>query len=201
MWRDAVGELSAGTRSENRSYLEVFAAEGGLLPAGKTKAGIEEGTLNFMRRPNRLSAVPRGKKPTELTIPEIAVVYRDYFNDVLRTIGGSGGLGKISDERGAAAFADAMFKDGRGAGARNIQRAINDIAPRRTAIDGAMGPQTLAAFREVAAKDLSRTLNALADRRIEHARVIYKDDPVTLKGVIERINHFRLENLDPPANP
>ena len=91
----------------------------------------------------------------------------------------------------AAAFGDTMFRHGRGAGPRAIQKTVKTIAPEQyeeLEIDGKMGPKTLAAFQQLSNDPGTRSklLDELAKQRLED----FPEEP-------GRFNYFRLQQSAP----
>jgi hypothetical protein len=178
---------------------EIFAAEGGMTPGPRGRVGGLE------PRPGLDLSTPKAVARAQIA----------YLDDNLHTIGGSASLEQIDDPRSAAAFADTIFRSGRGAGARIVQQATNDVVEnlpqeerdrlglKFVATDGQMGPGTLAGFKELANNGYGEALrNSLAERRLADLRRENDDynrrqkaagrplKPIDA-GEPDRINHFR----------
>lgn len=155
-------------RNRQQAYSHIYAEEGGRLRDPKSGAvgGITPGTLEDMYKRGKLPDLPAGLKPGDLTPGQQAQVLDAYFNDVLRTSGGSGALEKL-DPGLATAVADTLYADGRGDGAKYIQEAVR-IAGGQVERDGRMGPQVFGAIEDLSrdpqARD--RLLSAIVDARI-----------------------------------
>ena len=193
-WMDfggAVGGLSDVSSSERRAYMEIFAAEGGLVPNGTTVGGIEAPTLKHLIEEDYVKGIEPDTPPAALTMEERTRVYRGYFDWALRHGDGGAELRRIGDAQATAAFADTLFKHGDRVGARIIQKAINDVSPAGVAVDGFAGRQTVDAYRELAADPVTRRalLEALAGERKKTI-----GDHTGRKGLIARFDHFRFKD-------
>ena len=199
-WQRSVAGLAGVTPNEFRSYAEIFAAEGGRKVNSNSGAiaGILPETLADLRARGKLPTIQQGTFMSPLRESEIASVYRAYFDDALRTIGGHMALAGLPDSETAAAFADAMFRHGRRNGARVVQRAINNVAQGTVTEDGRMGPQTFNAYRALTANPATRQrlLDSLANERIR----ISQNSP-NLVGETARFNHFRFQNSPGKSSP
>ena len=155
--------------SRQQAYSHIYAEEGGRLRDPKSGAvgGITPGTLEDMYTRGKLPDLPAGLKPEDLTPGQQAQVMDAYFNDVLRTSGGSAALEKL-DPGLATAVADTLYADGRGDGAKRLQEAVR-IAGGQVDKDGRMGPQVFGAIeamnRDPQARD--RLVSAITQARIE----------------------------------
>jgi lysozyme family protein len=171
---------------EARAFQEIFAAEGGRRedPRGAASSGITQGTLDDLIARGKVGGITSGTRPSQLSPDQRVDVYRGYFEDVMRGVGGSGALARIGDEDAAAAFGDTLFRHGRKGGTEAIQRAINGVAPGAVTVDGRIGPATLGAFDRLAHDPATRRrlLDALADERTKLA-------PLER----ERFDHFRFQ--------
>jgi lysozyme family protein len=130
----------------------IFAAEGGYVdnpldPGGATNMGITLDVLTAWRH----SAVSKADVQA-LTKDEATAIYHANYWNVLRCSGLPGGIDLM-------AF-DAGVNMGNGRSAKFVQTAVG------AAVDGAIGPNTLAAVSAaVAAKGAAAIINALADAR------------------------------------
>lgn len=195
-WSISVGKLSNLSPVEFNTYKEIFAAEGGLKIDRRSGAasGITQEALDRAITGGALPGVKGGTTPNQLSMDDRAKVYRHYFDDVLgavdRKVPGSSNLSRIGDEKASIAFADAMFTHGRHGGAQAIQNAINKVTPGSVDPDGNMGPDTFAAYRQLAGnpKTNRALLDALGDARRDMIKG-RKDD----EGWRSRIDHFRFQ--------
>ena len=193
-WGNAVRKLPKLSAAEEKAYMEIFAAEGGTDPDPKSSAvsGIIQGTLDDLIRKGYVKGVAPGTKPGQLPIPKRAEIYRGYINFALKNAGGSAALSRIGDSEAGATLADTVFMHGRGDGARLIQKAINDVIPKKVPIGDAVGNKTFEAYKSLVAdpSQRRRLLAALADQRLEFVK-----NKSNFKGKATRINHFRFQNL------
>ena len=194
-WRDwsaSVKQLPSVSATEERAYMEIFAAEGGNQPDRSSSAmsGILQGTLNELLAKGFVKGVKPGVTPKQLPIQKRVEVYRGYLDFALKDAGGSAALRQIDNPEAAAALADTLFMHGRGGGGRLIQNAVNDIIPKRVQADGVVGIKTIEAYKSLVAdpNQHQMLLDALARQR----RDTVKNDP-DFKGKEIRINHFRFQ--------
>ena len=167
-FNEAVADLDGLTEAEEFALPLLFAAEGGTRnDPGGASSGITEETLARARARGGVDGIEDVGRPADLSVAERAAVMRDYFDDVLHTVDGGAALDDIGNRQAAAAFADVLYREGRRGGTRIIQRAINEVRPDRVVVDGRMGPQTLDAYRDLAAEadTRERLLDALGDVR------------------------------------
>ena len=158
----AVRQLPQASETENFVYGQIYAAEGGNArdPRGSASSGILQRTLDHARA--RVPGLDGANTPSDLNAQQRAAIYRDYFDQAMRTVGGHEALNRVDNREAAAALADVLFRFGPGDGARIIQQAIESVAPGSIAsIDGRMGPATLSAFNALVADAAS--LRALLD--------------------------------------
>ena len=192
IWTQSVNRLPKLSPTEERAYMEIFAAEGGVTQhkGTSTWSGIEQDTLDELIAKRFLRNIKPGTTPKSLSIEQRAEVYRAYFDFALSLAKGSATLTRIGDPEATAAFADALFRHGRTGGARLIQQAINRVARTKVGTTGPAGEQTVRAFAGLAAAPKSRRLllDALGDERWDKV----KNSP-NAKGELIRINHFRFQ--------
>ncbi|MEW5994121.1 MAG: hypothetical protein AB1744_06970, partial [Candidatus Zixiibacteriota bacterium] len=91
--------------AERFAYGQIFAAEGGVAkdPTSSASGGILQATLDDARK--RVPGLEGANTPSDLTLDQRAAVMRDYFDQSLRTAGGSKALENIGDRNSAAALA------------------------------------------------------------------------------------------------
>lgn len=193
-WQTTVGNLPNIRSGELRAYVEIFAAEGGRPIANNSprNAGIGSETLSNLHTQGRLTAVAQGVPPRNLSLPQIANVYRDYQDDALARAGGSKVLGTIGDDRVAAALADTLFRHGATGGGNLIRRAINSIAPGAVADRGVMTLDAVDAYRKLTQRDWRTLLNRLA---IERSKAVVGSPDIV--GELTRIQHFTFQEARP----
>lgn len=165
----------------------IYAEEGGRLadPDSGAVGGITPGTLADLYRRGRLPDLPPGLAPADLTPAQQAHVHRAYFDDALHTVGGSAALEQL-DPAIARATAEALFMDGRRAGTRFLQEAINNVGvDAKITEDGKMGPQTINALNGIG---LDPVLSEAFRRSAADAMIEGKPRS---KGEIDRINRLR----------
>jgi len=192
-WGIAVKQLPNLSPAEEKSYMEVFAAEGGTEPDPESTAvgGILQSTLDGLFKGGKsVKGVVPGKSTGQLSPQDRAKIYRSYVDEALNLTGGSHALSRIGDTEAAAALVDTLFKHGRTGGGSIIEKAINDVVPKRVKVDGPVGNQAFSAYKELVADPNQRRqlLDAIAKRRIETT----KNDKHQ-QGLIDRYNHFRFQ--------
>lgn len=160
--------IPSGT-NQHDALLHLYIEEGGRVadPASGAVGGILPGTLDDMRARDWLPDLPSGLGPRDLSPGQQAYVYRAYFDDVLKPVGGAQALEKLNAEL-ARALADSLFLDGRAVGTGFLQEALKRSGAN-VVVDGKMGPQTFAAFetmgRDPETRD--RLLRHIVDARID----------------------------------
>lgn len=140
------------------SLRRVLGLEGGLSDhamdrGGRTNFGITHITLNAARQdiPN----LP--EKVDDLTFSDVQLIYRMWYWDRVKA-------DEIPAPIDFSVF-DAAVNHGPGWGVRFLQRALNDLRVTPVLLpDGAIGPRTLGAIKQVFITDLLEKYNA---RRIE----------------------------------
>ena len=214
-WATALNRAGL-SRASARAYQEIFAAEGGsaINPVNGAKSGITKDTLESLVGLGRLPSVPPGTRSRDLTYDQRADAYHAYMDNAFQHVTGkSAALNHVGDDEAAAALADSLFRHGGGRpGNRVIQKAINDVAPGRVAVDGVLRNDTIAAYGEFAREPATKRalLDALAERRMEALKdeaianlkrkaieqgkspdeVDTENVPIN-KGDIDRVEHFR----------
>lgn len=193
-WTRAVRALPSTTVAEERVYLEIYAAEGGLQkdPNSSAFAGILQKTLDEMVGKPPLSHIKRGTSVQALRQEHRAQVYRTYFDTRLDHASGHRTFEKLRDNEAAAALADTLFVHGKAGGAKIIQRAINSLSANKVSIDDAVGTQTIGAFNALLNNSSSRRslLDAVADERMK-----------LRPDLKERIDHFRFQKSSGSTGP
>ncbi len=132
--------------------------------------------------------------PKDLTTEELAVAYRRYFKEVLKSYGGRAALNKLTDQKTAATFSDALFMHGTGLGAEIVKKGIQELMDELTAEDrGRLGlqpltrtygrPDTMHNLQRLDAAGLGPAVrDAITEQRLNVAKN---------KGERVRIEHFR----------
>ncbi|MGE0255083.1 MAG: hypothetical protein AB7N54_13050 [Alphaproteobacteria bacterium] len=196
-------DLPAAT---DRAFREIHHWEGGnsigwWKPEGRPRQQVVRGIMeDTVREYGPRVGIPAGKLPSSLSHGQAALIYAAYFDDLLRTVGKYNGgvpghrtIGDIGDADVAAAFADALFREGRRRGAGFIQQAANDAARSvgrqgwLIGVDEGMGPATFDAVARVAQHPQAR--RAFLDRLAE-LRKIYWTGKANEEGEIARAHHF-----------
>ena len=85
---------------------------------------VKNGLLRDMAQRGRLKGIDPEKRPSDLKPEEIVSIYGQYFDDVLKTVGGRNAIDTIKEANAAAAFADAMFSAGAMARRQSKKRLI-----------------------------------------------------------------------------
>ncbi|MBP2295235.1 hypothetical protein [Azospirillum rugosum] len=175
-WEDfneALAQMPNLSASQRLIYAKIFAMEGGMTthPTSGAASGITQDILDLAKED--LPGLKKVRKPDQLTVRQRAAIYPYYFDDVLRTVGGRKALDEIGNDEAAAAFADTLFRFGRGRGTEIIQDAMNrvfqDNGYPEMPKDRQMGPGTIAAYSYLATDErLSEQLSYyLADRKVK----------------------------------
>lgn len=167
-----------------RSLTVVFGAEGGYSdhPAdrgGKTNMGITEGTLARAYA----NGIVGHKDVKKLTRDEAAKVYDALY-------WGPSGAGQMPWPLCLLHF-DAAVNHGLGGAGKQLQRTINRIKGPVLAVDGAVGPATFAALKDIEIKFFC--LELLKTRK-EYFETIVRNNPsqkVFLKGWLNRIEKLK----------
>lgn len=202
-WSASIDRLPNASATEKRTYQEIFAAEGGLdkqLADDDVTilavSGIERAAFDRAVADGIVPPLEENQTLENLTSDQRAAIYRHYFDDTLRTVdrsvAGHRVLDRLGSKEAAAAFADSVFSHGRSGGAKVIQEAVNRVYDKEALEpDGAMGPKTFEAFRQLAVDPEKKPvlLEALAD--VRKTTTQYKKNP---DGWEPRINHFRFRN-------
>ncbi len=127
---------------------------------------------------------------------QLAVAYRGYFKAVLKNYGGRAALNKLTDQKTAATFSDALFMHGTRDGAIVVKKGIQELMDTLTAEDkrriglrplpGASGrPDTMDNLQRLDAAGLGPAVrDAITKQRLKVTKK-------TEKGKRERIEHFR----------
>jgi len=190
----------------DRAFREIHHWEGGnsigwWKPEGRPRQqvvrGILEDTVNDY---GPRVGIPAGTLPSALSDEQAALIYAAYFDDLLRTVGKYNGgvpghrtIGDIGHADVAVAFADALFREGRGRGTGFIQQAANHAARSvgrqgwLTGEDRKMGPATFDAVARVAQHPQAR--RAFLDRLAELREIHWKSE-ANAEGEIARARHF-----------
>lgn len=162
----------------------VLGAEGGYSNhpndrGGKTNMGITEGTLS-----NAYSkGIVSHKDVKKLTRDEAAKIYQTLYWQ-------PSGAGQIPWPLCLLHF-DAAVNCGVDAAGKQLQRTINSIKGPVLKVDGAVGPATLAAIKDMETKFLC--LELLKTRRKYHETIV-KNNPsqkVFLDGWLNRIDKLK----------
>ncbi len=142
-------------------------------PESTAFAGILRDTLRDAQRRNPSLRGFHG--PSALTDDAIITVYKDYFDEIMQSVGGSRAIDEIDSDCAAAALMDTLFRHGRGDGATLLQQAIADTwfdaFPDSTPplIASGFGPATFGAFHALVRSGYGAQLTrALANRRTSH---------------------------------
>ncbi|MBF0285668.1 MAG: hypothetical protein HQL51_14550 [Magnetococcales bacterium] len=146
----AVLSLTDVSQEEINAYMDIFAAEGGMALNGSGAfAGIQQDVLDHLIDGGFLPGIAKGTRNTDLTIEQVAQVYRAYFDDVFRTIGGHDALNRMGSDEFARAAADTLLQHGRYGGTVLIQIAINVVRSGAIPVDGQMGSGTLGEIKRI----------------------------------------------------
>lgn len=164
-----------------RSLTVIFGAEGGYSdhPAdrgGKTNMGITEGTLSNVCN----KGIVGHNNIKKLTRNEAAKIYEMLY-------WGPSGANQMPWPLCLLHF-DAAVNHGLGGAGKLIQRTVNRIKGPILAVDGAVGPATLAALKDMEMKFFC--LELLKTRK-EYFETIVRNNPsqkVFLKGWLNRID-------------
>jgi len=188
---------TSGTGTQSFAYGETFAGEGGIAKAKNGRvAGIGEKLLDGARRARDKDGnllfpdLAHVRTPSDLTVEQVAAIYRFQTDQNFDTVGGSAALDKVGDPYAAAALNDTLFRPGAAGGARTVQQAINEVLGSGSVPeDGQMGPATLDAYARLAQNPDTRAelLDALARRRTAWE----KDPQNRTTPDPARIEHFR----------
>lgn len=175
--------------SQSTAIGRIYAEEGGRIrdPQGKgaTVGGITEMTLQQMQKDGLLPDLPAHARPENLTPDQQVQVYRAYFDQGFRHVGGARALEQLDPDL-AHAVADAMFMHGGSGGMKFVQEAIasTGIDPK-IKVDGGMGPQSFAALKK-ANEDPK-----LRDRLQERIARLRLDSKEWTAGEVDRISRTR----------
>jgi hypothetical protein len=152
--RRALAARSDLSARERRIYGQIAEEEGvdRKDPVSTAFAGILKETLDDAK--TRHPSLSQFATPSALSDSAIVTVYKDYFDHVMRTVGGSGAINEIGSDCAAAAYMDTLFRHGRGLGTTLIQRAVLQTwslyapaEPLRMTADGRHGPETFDVFK------------------------------------------------------
>jgi hypothetical protein len=207
-WRDqydAFGRISGVTDAELRTYMEIFAAEGGskVNPVNGATAGITRTTLNDLIDRGKVAGIPRNSAPRLLNNDQRANIFRAYMDDALGLAGGIRSLDSLGNIESTAAVGDTLFRHGRTGGGEIIQRALDKSVPGGFKGKGPIGPQAFPVIKKVVADPNTRQpfLDALAAERKEAAineemqrnRVDRQTAIGAVRGEFARFDHFRFQ--------
>ncbi len=191
-WSNATRSLPAATHNEQRTYAEIYAAEGGddIDRSSGAMSGITPSTLDELIEKGFIKGISKGTPPTAIPLDQRAEIYRAYFDFALNRAGGSTALSRIPDADTAAALGDTLFRHGRTGGAKIIQNAINSVSAGSVAVSGPVGPNTMGAFIRIAAdpNKTGRLLDAIGNERAKAVRGTRNEH-----GELKRIDHFRFQ--------
>jgi len=186
-------------------YLEIFAAEGGLVHDGSTVAGITQQALDSAKSATNIYGEPlypdlaAAATPGDLTPRQFVTAYGAYFDAALHAASGADALLSVGDPRTAAAIADTLFRSGANGGAAIVQNAVSDVIGGLTPqerqqlgyamqpIEGThqLGYPTLGTIADMVQGGYAdRLRSAIADLRDEQPYV-------QLPGERSRNDHFR----------
>lgn len=173
VWTDsqsAIQQHLPGQPSQGTAIGRIYAEEGGRVrdPNGTAVGGITERTLQDMLGKGLLPGLPKDAKPDDLTPEQQVQVYRAYFDQNFRHVGGAKALEQL-DPDFAHAVADAIFMHGSSGGMRFVQDAIRETKVDPVIkTDGGMGPQTFRALKKANDDPKLREAlqNAIADQRM-----------------------------------
>ena len=172
---NALTRLPGITQKEIDAFMSIFGLEGGLRSPNdsSTFAGITRKTLNNLIEGGYVMGIGKGRKPASLSTDEVARVYRAYFDEVFKakTLGPSQAISIVKDPLAATTLWDALFSHGTIPAGLAVQHAINTVKPETIENPkGVVGSTTLKEFDKLTSdpKTRDKTLNALANARIEH---------------------------------
>ncbi len=190
------------SEAEKFIYRQIYVAEGGatLNPVSGAFGGVAPGTFpSIKEKETSLDSVNR---PENLTTEQLAVAYRGYFKAVLKSYGGRAALNKLTDQKTAATFSDALFMHGTGEGAEVVKKGIQELMGTLTAEDKrrlGLRPLTRTYGRPDTMHNLQRLdaagLGPAVRDAITEQRLDVKKWP---KGEQERIEHFRFRPKSAP---
>lgn len=192
VWADsqtAIRRQLSDQPSQSTAIGRIYAEEGGRIrdPQGKgaTVGGITETTLQQMQKDGLLPDLPAQARPEDLTPDQQVQVYRAYFDQGFRHVGGARALEQLDPDL-AHAVADAMFMHGSSGGMKFVQDAIRQTGTdSKIESDGGMGPQTFAALRKA---NGDPKLRAALQDQIVNLRLESKEWE---QGEIDRISRAR----------
>ncbi len=123
------------------------------------------------------------------------MTYRGYFKAVLKNYGGRAALNKLTDQKTAATFSDALFMHGTRDGAIVVKKGIQELMDRLTVEDKrrlGLRPLTDATKRPDTMDDLQRLDAAGLGPDVRDAITDERQKlPKLKKGERIRIEHFR----------
>ncbi|MBF0177821.1 MAG: hypothetical protein HQL63_13385 [Magnetococcales bacterium] len=148
-----VNQLPGVTPVEVKTYMEMFAAEGGMAkaPGGSAFGGVQQKALDEMIQGGYVTNIPPGTKTTELTIEQMAEAYRGFFDNTFHAIGGHDVLNQIGNETTTVTVADTIFRHGSKGGSEILQQAANEVLAKKDKPDGVMDSKTLETIEEISA--------------------------------------------------
>lgn len=190
VWSDsqsAIRQQLPGQPAQGTAIGRIYAEEGGKVrdPAGTAVGGITADTLKDLQDKGLLSGLPANARPDDLTPDQQVQVYRAYFDQGFRHVGGAKALEQLDPDL-AHAVADAMFMHGSSGGMKFVQEALvsTGIDPKIKA-DGGMGPQSFAALKK-ANED-----PALRDKLQDRIARLRLDAKEWTAGEVDRISRTR----------
>jgi hypothetical protein len=168
-FNQATGYLPGVSANEKSIYREIFAAEGGMVPDGRTVSGITPRILHDLHRLGKLGDWAADAAPADLTPDQTTQVYRSYMDNALQGAGGHEVLQNI-DHPGVAAFVgDTLFRAGGPSGTAMVQQAINAVRDAhgqdRIGVDQTFGTLNDAIRTPEDREILAGTLSNLRDLR------------------------------------
>lgn len=182
--------LAASFFMERREFMSrfdevvqiVFAHEGGLSDnsadkGGRTNLGITQSTL--MRARQRMPTLP--ERVDNLTVNQAKDIYRSLYWDICRC--------RYLEPPLDLLIFDAAVNCGTGGAGIQLQRALNKLG-HNLAVDGAIGPATLAAMKYSHENELWRIVGAVLIERVAwHNAIIGRDKSqlVFIHGWLNRI--------------
>ena len=132
--KDDMGQKSL-SKAERFIYGKIYVAEGGAILNRNSGAfgGVAPGTFRAIKE--KETSLDSVNRPENLTTEQLAVAYRGYFKAILGSYGGRAALNKLTDQRTAATFSDALFMHGTGDGAEVIKKGLQELMDTLTAED------------------------------------------------------------------
>ncbi len=170
--------------AEKKSFLDIFAAEGGMAknPESSAYAGVMQGTLDGLNKLGYLKN-KNFSKTKDMNMQDIKSVYKAYFDSVFGAVAakhsienpsdqvsGSKMLDKIGDVEMASAVADIIFRDSPSATTVPMVQRAAKLAlgvSEEQQIDGVPGTRTFKDLKDIAsdANKKRKFLNELSNLR------------------------------------